>query len=411
MRAFHRFQSDRNGNVALIFSFALVPMVMVAGMAIETSQSHLKKNDLQKALDASVLAAVSLSAREKKLGADPVKIAYDKFHAVYTDPVVKVSFDWRDNVASGAATISQNVIFGSFLGTKTYEVSANAAATYSPHRLPVCFMAMHPTRKHTLELKDSVSVYGPECNIYGNSDHPDDVVDPHTPQNFLTGKTIQAVGYGHHYLQNVKPPLAYAPELIPDPFGKMPIPLSGSCVATGKVVNTSGATLTPGTYCGGLTINQAQNVTLAPGVYFIRGGTLDIKHSTVSGTDVTFIFIGAPSPINWANSTITIAAPKTGSLAGMAFIHDRSPSQGVFFHSNIDIHGVFYMPSTEFTWFNKGNYAPKAMWTTFIIDGVTWRGSGTINLNFDIARSDIPYPHALKSVIPDVGRATTRLIQ
>ncbi len=77
---------------------------------------------------------------------------------------------------------------------------------------------MHPSRKHTLELKDSVSVYAPDCNIYGNSDHVDDVVDPHTPDNYLTGKTVQAVGYGHHYLQNVKPPLEHAPEILKDPL-------------------------------------------------------------------------------------------------------------------------------------------------------------------------------------------------
>ncbi|MBL4758684.1 MAG: hypothetical protein JKY32_13940 [Rhizobiales bacterium] len=40
-------------------------------------------------------------------------------------------------------------------------------------------MAMHPTRKHTLELKDSVSVIAPDCNLFGNSDYPWDVVDPH----------------------------------------------------------------------------------------------------------------------------------------------------------------------------------------------------------------------------------------
>ena len=49
----------------------------------------------------------------------------------------------------------------------------------------------------------------------------------------------------------------------------------------------------------------------------------------------------------------------------------------------IDIHGIVYIPNGEFIWINKG-FAEKstAPWTVWIIDGVSWKGFGTIYINF-----------------------------
>ncbi len=53
-----------------------------------------------------------------------------------------------------------------------------------------------------------------------------------------------------------------------------------------------------------------------------------------------------------------------------------------------------------FDWTNTGTPTITAKWTAWIIDGVTWDGSGTIKINFDIGSSDIPFRGALRSVIP-----------
>jgi len=57
-----------------------------------------------------------------------------------------------------------------------------------------------------------------------------------------------------------------------DPFASYIVP-TNTCTYTNNVV-TAPATLTPGTYCGG--INISKDVTFSPGVYYIQDGDLTV---------------------------------------------------------------------------------------------------------------------------------------
>ena len=408
---FRKFPSCNSGQVAVTFALAAIPLIIGTGMAVDFSRGSARKAELQSALDSAVLAAVSVSAREKKLGTRPTEIARQAFTSIFTDATSSLSFSEKEGVVLGHAALKQETFFGSAVGIKYLDVSVSSAASANPQRHPVCFMAMHPSRKHTLELKDAVSVYAPDCNIYGNSDHVDDVVDPHTPYNFLTGKTVQAVGYGHHYLQNVKPPLEHAPEILKDPLAALKYPSPGSCAATNHVVTTNNQKLKPGTYCNGLAFINAKNAELEPGTYIIKGGTFRLNNSSVSGEGVTIVITGSGTPVEWTNSQLTLKAPKSGALAGMAVLADRTASGSTINSTDIDVFGAIYMPNTEFTWTNAANFKPKSKWTVWIVDGISWRGKGVININFDIANAEIPYPNELLSVIPTVGSGRVRLLR
>jgi hypothetical protein len=260
-------------------------------------------------------------------------------------------------------------------------------------------MAMHPTRKHTLELKERVQVVAPDCNIYGNSDHFNDVVDPHTPENYLEGKFIAAIGGGHHYLENVKPPVEFGTRLVPDPFGAIDVPAPGLCTQTNFIASAQIIDLPEGHYCGGLTIKNGSKVTLAPGgTYFISGGTFNVDSSTVEGDGVTIFLTDASSNVEWNKAVVRISAPKTGDYAGIAVFGARVDTNNSFTASTVDVHGAFYMPMGAFTWDNVGDPVITAKWQSFILDGVSWIGSGTIRYNFDLTSSDIPFPAQLIAV-------------
>ncbi|MEX2128549.1 MAG: TadE/TadG family type IV pilus assembly protein [Xanthobacteraceae bacterium] len=51
-----RFWSDRKGNIAVLFAFAIVPMVGAVGAAVDYSMASAYRTDMQKALDATALA-------------------------------------------------------------------------------------------------------------------------------------------------------------------------------------------------------------------------------------------------------------------------------------------------------------------------------------------------------------------
>ena len=412
-RGLPAFVGNNAGAVSVLFAIGLVALVGIAGSAVDYSLTTWRKAKLQEALDAAVLAGVAdrgnaeaLSGVDGSLSNEQrIQIASDYFdgNKVSLPNVENVSFQYEGDHLVGRASIWVDTYLLRVAGFKQMDVNILASGASAVTREPLCFMAMHPIRKHTLELKGSVSVIAPECHIYGNSNHEDDVVDPHTPQNYLVGKSVQAVGFGHHVLANVTPPLEHAPELIPDPLAALVLPVVGPCDFTNMAIDAISTTLNPGTYCGGLELTNGAVVTLNPGLYVISGGTFVMSGSEINGTDVTIALADSSVNLDWQNSTMRWSAPKTGQYAGMAMIGTREPVDHTFQDSTVDLHGVIYLLQGAFQWTNTGTPAINALWSAWIVDGVSWDGDGAIHYNFNLADSDVPYPPEMR-VIPRPGR-------
>ena len=317
--------ADESGAIAVIAALAMVGVVAITGLAVEYGAAVSQKTKLQKALDAAVLAGVSSSGSAEALSSvvgglskdAKIAIAKNVFAANKANlpPIDGAQFRFEDEVLVGNASAHIDTALLQVIGIPRIDIGAQANATSSYVREPLCFMAMHPTRKHTLELDGAVSVIASDCHIYGNSNNVDDVVDPHTAQNFLVGKSVQAVGFGHHELQNVTPPLEHAPELIPDPLASLPIPPAGRCDFTNIVVAGGSRTLMPGFYCGGLKITGGATVTFAPGLYSISGGKFIVTDSDISGSGVTVSLADSAVQLMWTRSKIRLSAPKLDQLS------------------------------------------------------------------------------------------------
>ncbi len=384
-----------------MFAFTVIPILALVGMAVDYKRAYNTRSSLQASLDIATLASLHETADQKVIKAASVFTRNLRVSpsVVITPPVFTIP---TPNTFHGTASATIPTTLLSLIGINTIDVSVNSTSSAQEIRAPLCFMAMHPTRKHTLELKETVSVLAPNCHIYGNSSHFDDVVDPHTPQNHLTGKSVQAIGFGHHFLVNVTPPLEHAPELIPDPLASKIIPLPGACDYTNKIITGGVATLNPGTYCGGLTIQNTANVTMNPGLYIIQGGKLSITGSSLTGTGISIVLADNLAELAWTNATVRLAAPETGLHAGIVMM-GRKFTNHLLTASTVDLHGVIYLPHGKFIWRNTGTPIINASWTAWITDGVTWTGDGTININFNIHASNIPYPTELY-VLPRPGR-------
>lgn len=400
-KAIRRFSNAAGGNVAILFSLSAVAILAAGGGAIDYGKASWISTSLQSAIDGAVLAGIASSTVE-----DHQLAVATKFFEVRRPAAGDIGtpiFIRRGNSLVGTVSGKVPTTLLGIIGIEALPVKAESVATAEEFREPMCIMAMHDTRKHTLEMKGQVSLFGPQCHIYGNSSHFNDVVDPHTPHNFMTGKSVAAVGGGHHYLENVTPPVEFGHEIIPDPFIAVAMPASGGCVATNLVITNSTQTLAPGHYCGGLEISNS-NVTLqTDGVYHISGGEFNIAASTLTGDRVTIFLEDAATSIDWTDSTIRLKAPTSGTFAGIALFGRQVPTTNRFEDSTVDIHGTFYMPSGEFEWTNTGTPNITALWSAFVTDGFSWDGDGTINFPFDLAASDVPYPAAMR-LIPRPGK-------
>ena len=84
--------------------------------------------------------------------------------------------------------------------------------------------------------------------------------------------------------------------------------------------------MSPGLYCGGLTVKGSAQVTLSPGTYVISGGRLEVfGTSSFTGSHVSFYLNDAAATIAFRDTaTIDLSGAATGEMAGLLFFEDHA---------------------------------------------------------------------------------------
>ena len=185
---------------------------------------------------------------------------------------------------------------------------------------------------------------------------------------------------------------------INDPYINVPAPaLPGSCPNsqpnsfTGPGSNGN-LNIDPGLFCGGLTLKG--NITMAPGIYFVDGGSFTSNGgATVTGNGVT-IFLTGDTPntcatMQWndANSSLTLTPPTAGPLAGIAIFQDRKCTANPAVNTNkigggaaISITGVIYFPQQNVT-YNGGANSGGPICEQLVSLTVTFHGNSHMQNN------------------------------
>jgi len=123
-------------------------------------------------------------------------------------------------------------------------------------------------------------------------------------------------------------------------------------------------TLSPGVYCGGLSINNGAKVTFSPGTYIINGGSLTFAGGTTStGTGVTFYLTGTNANFGGVQIgngiTTTLTAPTSGTYQGILFDQDRtitsSVQESIEGGATMQLGGTLYFPTTTVNYANGTN--------------------------------------------------------
>ena len=134
-----------------------------------------------------------------------------------------------------------------------------------------------------------------------------------------------------------------------DPFASLAAPAVP--IAQFSAANIAGNTvftLQPGTYVGGIHISGNANVTLAAGIYYLKGGGFTVSGSaTVTGTGV--LLYNAPQYANVVISisgivNVTLSAPTRGAYQGVAIFQDRGSSAPISVTGNgvLNLYGALY---------------------------------------------------------------------
>ena len=294
----HALLADRRGATAVLTALTLATVMGFVALGIESATGLHKGRALQDAADAAALAG-SLAQRAGSTG-NPLALAT----AVLAQNGVTAQSGHDVQVQMLGPSNSESPIevrisrqrparFGGLLGDGGGSISARAVA----HLVPEAQGCL-------LGLADGQAI---------QTSRPSDLR--------LDGCTALS---SQHGLSRIR--VAEA-----DPYRDVVLPPAYGCQATATVVRsatTAAGGGRPFAFCGGLTIAQDGKLALQPGTYIISGGPLQVQSGgSLSGRGITII-LGSGAAATFApGSAISIEAPDSGSLAGIAIAGGTSAGQ------------------------------------------------------------------------------------
>ncbi|HEY4722140.1 MAG TPA: hypothetical protein VII92_09855 [Anaerolineae bacterium] len=312
------------------------------------------------------------------------------------------------------------VWFSSIFIDRTVYVATMAQAQTSAGGA-FCALSLDPNDNGAVSVSGSATVNMPGCGIAVNSNSSRalemtgsatvDVGAVRTVGGYSEGSSVD---FQYASLRTNALPLE-------DPYASLGIPSFTSCTNTqmnsGPARYTSNATLSPGTYCGGIRMSGTSTITLNPGVYIMDGGDFNASgRGSITGTGVTIILTnsGGSSYGNYGNidvsgrKSIYLQAPTTGTYAGIAIYQDRNAStvgsgddddddegddddehggrdsgNKITGSSGIEVQGAVYTPSRQLKFGGNGRVTSSstALCTQLLAKTIEFKGNAALDSN------------------------------
>ena len=133
MQMFRRFKADQSGATAMLFGFAALPLVGMAGAAIDYSRAANHQSRMQLAVDATALAIVRSpsTATQQEIQRKGEQYLASTLRSDPTVSLTSTSIKREGNVVKVAAAATMNTSLIQVLGIKTMPISTYSQATWS----------------------------------------------------------------------------------------------------------------------------------------------------------------------------------------------------------------------------------------------------------------------------------------
>ena len=208
-----RLARDGSGNVAIIFTLALIPLVGAAAAAVDYSKGSSIQTAMQSALDAAALNVVK----------DAGTLKHDEITATATK-VFKANFNRPEatdvqiaaNYNRGAATLTLNgsmAVPTSFMGLFGINEMSVAARSKAQAQIEgACMIALDPSATKSFQISGNGTLNIPNCGVYVNSSA--NVALQQMGSSWLRAKSTSVVGnyFGSHYTPLPKTAQPAAPD-------------------------------------------------------------------------------------------------------------------------------------------------------------------------------------------------------
>lgn len=166
-----RLHRDRRGSVLIIFAAALVPLITLAGVLIDSSRSTTARVDLQNAVDTGVLAAAKLNDADNKRTEIAGKYFRGSLPSGFAGTVTSSAFAVTTGSVSvtGTATATLPTTFGSLIGQPNVTLSVKATALISKPQvrhldLVMCIDATGSMQNTLTAVKNAATSFESDLN-------------------------------------------------------------------------------------------------------------------------------------------------------------------------------------------------------------------------------------------------------
>ena len=394
------------GNTAMMFALGLPGLLAAVGVASDFAILEMKRSSLQAAADASALA----SAKELSIASSTDTIVTNAaMNYVTTEltandsaavPTVTV------NRSAGSVTValseSWTPFFAHFISSGVTPVNVQATAKLAGST-NICVLALNPSHNKTLYLDTSAKLTANGCGVYSNADH-NHAIWLDNNANITAPLTCAVGGIKINGSGMVSPAAVTNCPAVTDPLaGRAKPTIPAACTATNLVLSSGTTNLSPGLYCGGLTVKGSAQVTLSPGTYVINGGPLQVfGTSSFTGSHVSFYLNDTAATIVFRDTaTIDLSGAATGDMAGLLFFEDHAapPDRRHHFGStNVkNLTGTIYLPQGYLLIDPNAMVAGTSAYTAIIANRLELSAGPELVLNSNYGSTDVPVPNGIKS--------------
>jgi len=461
-----RFAIDRRGAMAMTLGLLMTGFAGMTALSVDVADWYGSRRIMQAAADAGAMGgalalkngdtnaqAISAATTDAQLNATGLGSGATVTASVNASSQITVTLTKK-------ATLLLSGLFLSTAPTITTTATAGVVPLTTAGGTPMCLLVTSPAASNVVVLSGSSSIQASGCGMVVNSTS--------TSAINLSGNTVinskSLCGPGGHNVtgsSKLNPAEINCPT-VSDPYTNMTVPSAASasnpCMVTNFQTNGSnyyeytdqggtthqisnGATtviggvnafyyatpgntstalhMTQGVYCGGISLGAYTNVVFDPGIYVMRNGGLNTSgNTTASGSGVAFYLTGTGTAVQLQNddvdlsaqTTLTITAPTTGAMAGIAIYQDGSAATGTLTNtlsgnSTINFTGLLYFGHQNVT-VSGSSENQSAGFTAMIAYTLNYSGYSTLYLNSNYSSTSVPVPSGLDTVSQPVVALT-----
>jgi Putative Flp pilus-assembly TadE/G-like len=404
---------DDHGQALIIIAVALGALLLGVGLALDTGQLFVARRAAQTAADAGAWAGAAVlyaggSAAQARTAAatDATRNGYtDGGFVTVTTASPPTTGTYANDPGYIEVTITEQVLTRFLLGATAGRtaISVKAVAGLARSGSGQAVIVTRPTGKTTLTLSGSASftVVGGGTNT--NTSDADAIS---IASGLLTATFHRVTG-------NVKAGDAASMSPAPttgvaaaaDPFLAVAgPPTTGVPIFGGQTITNGTVTLNPGIYSGLISVGNLGIARLNAGTYIFRAGltTTGTGSLILAGAGGVLLYNangsypaagGACGSFSLAGTgTMTLAASKTGSYAGMLIFQHRTCAGGVAVtvRTGTSLGGTIYIPAATLTMTIANNVTIASQIVAYEL---VIAGTSTLTMNFtpgSVAGSRVP---------------------